>query len=91
MKGSAVFFIFVLLSLVACSSTSSSSVVLDDGTVVYTCGHNYDDNYDFSYVGDIIRYQQQMFGETIYIYEFTLPTGEKVHLSESQLDNYNCF
>lgn len=84
-------YILLVLSLliVGCVSTVDSPPI-KSSSVEITCIHKYDQTLRFTYSGQVIAHQKIMFGETIFIYEFTQLDGTKKRLVKTEFMNYIC-
>ena len=55
-----------------------------------TCVHSYERLKTFIHSGNVKRYQEQMFGRMVYVYEYVLVDGKIHRLSGDELENYKC-
>ena len=90
-----VLLIALMLAVSACATKVKPEdaplvVVSTPEHVVTSCVHKYDNGLNFKYRGDAVVYEQEMFGEEVYIFEYTTLTGEKVHISGFDMVNYDC-
>lgn len=96
-------FLTLVFSLVLVSCQTDETVVpdperpVDDVDVdlsqfenVTFCEHNYSDNRNFYYQGQVKSYTQELFGESVTTFEFTLLNNQKHFLSSQELENYVC-
>jgi hypothetical protein len=77
----------ILLWGCASSEPSPEPVLNEKGT---SCTHKYDPRSTFVYFGQLKAYQKDMFGEMVFVYEFTLRDGRKTLVTQHNLPNYIC-
>lgn len=88
--------IILLCCLVSCASTPVDTVE-DNVTIDVTrvseniviCKHKYSRD-KFAYYGQLRAYQTTMYGEKVFMYEYTLYDGKKVYLTGDDVVNYVC-
>lgn len=87
--------VLLLYFIVGCGSTSvvpapvnlAPEPIYDN---VVACTHKYSSQYDFVYGGQIKAYQQNMFGEKVFVYEYTLLDGKRMYLTGNDVVNFVC-
>jgi len=92
MKNTALTVLLISL-LIGCGSTPVDPTPVDPAPIydiVVACSHKYSSDYDFVYGGQIKAYQQEMFGEKVFVYEYTLLDGKKLFLSGNDVANFVC-
>lgn len=72
------------------SLTNPLQASKNDAKKLTTCEHKHSSNRNFTYQGQLKVYQQEMYGQTVFVHEFTLVNGEKLYLSRDELVNYDC-
>ena len=85
----------VLLSIGCAQTANHQDPVIPDNDVVLTtttCTHKYavDPHYTFTYVGEMVTTNSQMFGEGVIIHAFRLTDGSGRVVTDNELVNYIC-
>ena len=79
------------LLVVACKTVDQKPVIdPSKHQNVMFCDHKYDDEFDFYYYGRIESTQQQMFGQKVFVFTYTLLDDTKKYLSGDEVSNYRC-
>jgi len=78
----------LLFVIVGCGSKPVDQEPVYKNVVI--CTHKYSSDYSFVYRGQIKTYQKIMFGEKVFVYEYTLIDGAKLFLSGNDVVNFVC-
>jgi len=81
-----------ILSVWGCESAPPVDPVNPNVVIsgVVFCKHKYTDSYSFAYYGQLRKYQDELFGQTIWVYEYTLANGLQHYLTGDEVSNYVC-
>ena len=87
--------VLLLAFMIGCGSTPVGPAPVNPAPEpiydnVVACTHKYSSKYDFVYGGQIKSYQQNMFGEKVFVYEYTLLDGKRMYLSGKDVVNFVC-
>ena len=87
------FLAVALLLLLSCGVTvpvNDEPVIDPTFENVTACKHKYSPEYNFTYHGQMKAYQKEMFGETVFVYEYMLVNGKQLFLSGNDVVNFIC-
>ena len=88
-------FIIVSILLAGCFTPATKVdapvvTVVEPTNILMECRHKYDPGLNFNYIGPVQFYEQTLFGEEIFVFEYTTPSGDKVHISNYDAVNFSC-
>lgn len=78
----------LLVFVVGCESTGPK--ITSDMVNVHICEHKYDEERNFYYQGQIKIQHKEIFGEVVFLSDYTLLNDQSHFLSGDEVENYIC-